>query len=183
MSKIPIDIISACKQGDRAAQKQLYLLSKDRLKAIAIRYCSTTEDAKDVVQEGYLKIFRSIDMYDAQKGQFESWSTRIIVNEAYMLIRRKHNFNNYKEAVNQSEVVDNSSMNKMTLSEVYNCLDKLKIDHKLVLNMFFFEQYSYTEMAELLTLKESSVRSKVSRAKAELISIWSRQNEINYEYK
>lgn len=183
MSEITHNIIQRCKRGNRVAQKQLYSLSKDRVKRIAIRYCPTIEDAKDTVQESYLKIFRSIESFDPKKGNFQAWSTRIVVNEAYAVLRKKRKVDVVDIEDAPSLSIDEKSVSQLTLSEVKETIDKLKADHKLVINMHFFEEYSYKEMAQILEIKESSVRSKVTRAKAELKSFWSERNKINYEFK
>lgn len=183
MSEIPQHIILAVKKNDRAAQKQLYYLSKDRLKQIAIRYCPSIQDAKDAVQESYLKIFRAINTFDPTRGSFEAWSTKIVVNASYAILRKKLNMQAYINSTKIKERVSDTTLDRITIAEVRAILHKLKLDHQLVLNMYFFEEYSYREMSEILEIKEASVRSKVSRAKTELSRFWSDQNKVNYEAK
>lgn len=183
MADIPQHIINDCKRDNRVAQKQLYYLSKDRFKRIALRYCPSVEDAKDVVQEAYLKVFRSLNSFDSAKGNFEAWSTRIVVNEAYTLLRKKVKIDTLVNSINVSESLSEDHIANMTLEEVKGILDELKADHKLVINMYFFEEFSYKEMSEILKIKESSVRSKVARAKTELNLLWAEQNRVNYGFK
>ncbi len=182
MSKIPDNIIEQVKNNNRAAQKQLYYLSKNYLKSVALRYCATTQDARDVVQETYLKIFKSIKSFDKNKGSFKAWSTRILINESYTILRKKANLESYTYQTKIHHSIQEFNFDKITIDEVREIMNKLKEDHKLVINMYFFEQYSYREMSEILEIKESTIRSKVTRAKAELLKFWTDYNNVNYEY-
>lgn len=183
MSEITQHIINLVKKKNRAAQKQLYYFSKDRLKKVAIRYCLSLQEAKDVVQESYLKIYRSIDTFDSSKGSFEAWSTKIVINESYAILRKKLKKEEFVSKPLYKKPVSTINIDKLTLEEVQVAMTKLKTDYQLVLNMYFFEEYSYREISEILKIKESSVRSKVTRAKAELINYWTDHNKVNYEYK
>lgn len=183
LNKVTKHIVDKCLINDRAAQKQLYYLTKDKLKSVAVRYCTHLEEARDVVQESYLKIFKSLDKYDETKGSFHDWATKITVNEALIMHRKK---NKYKHHLDNIEVckradqsnVDQSSLNHLNLQDVIAILNKMKTPHRLVINLFFFEEFTYTEIAQILEIKESSARSRVSRAKTELISLWSQQNKV-----
>lgn len=161
-------IISKCKKGNRAAQKQLYYLSKDRLRSIALRYCKSTEDAKDVIQEAYLKIFRHLHQYDSRKGNFSAWSARIVINQAFLLYRKDSKLMvDYPEVLPDGKAVLEPE-SEFNMEHLQKLIGFLKPVHKLVINMHYFDKLSFSEMSELLGIKESSVRSKLTRAKAEL---------------
>ncbi len=153
------------------------------MKNLAIRYCPSVEDAKDTVQESYLKIFKSIKTFDPVKGNFQAWSTRILINEAYTQLRKKKHITMVDIEGQQHLSTQETLTADLTLEEVKETMYKLKADHQFVINLHFFEELSYKEMATILDIKESSVRSKVARAKAELNSFWSERNKINYEFK
>jgi len=76
-----------------------------------------------------------------------------------------------------------TSLNNLTLDEVQTAMQHLKDDQRVVINMHFFEEFTYKEMSKMLELKESSVRSKVTRAKQELQTIWNNINKVSYEFK
>ena len=185
MGEIDDILIHKCKIGNRAAQKQLYYLSKDRLKFIALRYCRVIQDAQDVVQNTYLKIFKSINKFDSKKGSFDNWSSKILVNEAYMILRKSRQVSLLP--LEDKNLMPNRfqqpNLDKLTIEEIRKTLSYLTDDYRIVINMYFFEQFNYKEMSLLLNIKESSVRSKVTRAKSELNIIWSKLNSMHYELK
>lgn len=186
MVSVTIELIEKCKKNNRVAQKQLYYLTKDMLKSIALRYCSNIDDAKDFVQEAYLKIFRNINQYDQTKGKFTTWSTSILVNTICSAYRKNKLQIVDSDKILDSQVAEDASKNyidKLTIQEVYQCLNLLNRDHRIVLNMHYFEEYTYKEMAKILGLKESSVRSRVTRAKKELCLLWNKTNKTTYEVK
>jgi len=182
LSEITDILIHQCKKGNRAAQKELYYLSKDRLKQMALRYCRVTQDAQDAVQNAYLKIFRSIDQFNPEKGHFNAWSAKVLANEALMILRKTKKFDFIQQEEFSELSTDGINLDKLTINEVQKAMTHLNDDYRLVINMHFFEEFTYKEMSTILKLKESSVRSKVTRAKRELKSIWSNINRINYEY-
>jgi len=183
VKEITEDIISKCRQGNRAAQKQLYYLSKDKYKNIALRYCSVIEDAQDVVQNTYLKIFKSIHQFDIKKASFYTWSVKILVNECIQKYRRSKKMDlSGLDTVPELSFIS-SNIDQMTIKEIRLAMNQLNDDYRIVLNMLFFEELTYKEMSELFKIKESSIRSKVTRARKQFKEIWSHQNMISYEYK
>jgi RNA polymerase sigma factor (sigma-70 family) len=170
------DIIQKCKKGNRAAQKKLYYLSKDRLKNLSLRYCSDLEDARDVVQNSYLKIFRNIKSFDAKKGNFESWSNRIVINEALQFLKKRKRIEFYRSD-DYDSIINNPNLSKLTMEELELAITSLPDQHKIMLNMHYFDELSYTEMALVLGIKESSVRASLSRARRALNSVWDHLNK------
>ena len=176
------DLIKKCKKGDRAAQKQLYLHSKERLKAISLRYCISIQDAQDVVQSAYLKIFRSIKKFDFSKGGFEAWSAKIVVNEALMQLRKSKVFQ-ASFVQNDNVVKVEAELNKLTLQEVEQVINLMTPTHKVMMNLYYFEEYSYKEIAQALRIKEPAARARMSRAKKAFNKIWHQFNQSTLHYE
>ena len=179
--KLDLKLIEKCKSGDRQAQKVLYLHSKERLKAIALRYCPVVQDAQDVVQSAYLKIFRSISRFDISKGDFNSWSAKIVVNEALMMLRRTKAFGHTLE-LNDDAAATASHFDILTLKEVHHIVDLMNTTHRVMFNLYFFDQFTYKEIAESLNIKEPAARARVSRARKDFNKIWKKFNQSTLKY-
>lgn len=174
---IDTHLIELCKKRDRAAQKQLYLLSVSRIKSIVWRYCPDQQDAQDVVQSTYLQIFRSIASYDSNKGNFDSWSARIAVNESLQMIRKRRGHIDFDAISDSSSPTVEFNWGAFKVEEVLKVLHKIKEPHKTWIQMHFIDELSYREISEIVKIKESSVRGNVSRAKRTLHEAWSSYNK------
>lgn len=172
MNSISNKLIDRCKKGDRDAQRMLYLLSKDRLKLISWRYCSNIQDTQDVVQNSYLMIFKHIKQFDSKRGDFNAWSTKIVVNQALQLLKKKNRI--VDKSFNGEPYLGVSEINfsKYTVEEVKVAVLRLKTPQRIIFNLFFFDGFTYAEIGDILKIKESSARGNVSRAKKAFIDIW-----------
>lgn len=165
-------IIEKCKSGNRDAQKQLYFLTIKKLKSVIIRYCNNIQDAEDALQNTYLIVFEKIKSFNSNKGNFNSWATRILINEYFQKLRNQKNRNLQLEEINEKEISLEFNWSKFTLEEAVIVISGMKESHKVIMNLYYIEQYEYNEIAELLNLKESSVRGNLSRARKIFDALW-----------
>ena len=165
-------LIEKCKRKERKAQHLLYMLSKDKLKLLAWRYCPNVHDVQDILQNAYLKIFNSIDRFDSNKGEFEAWSAKIVINEALLLLKKKRQIPVEYFDETPLMITDKIDFNQYSINEIKTAVKQMKIPQRVIFNMYFFDGYSYAEIAEFLNIKESSARANVSRAKKAFMEIW-----------
>ncbi len=83
------ETIRGCLGGDLKAHKELYSMYKVKMYVLCQRYVGNVEDAKDILQEGFIKVFRDLHQYDPEKGKFEHWMKRVFVNTCLESFRRK----------------------------------------------------------------------------------------------
>lgn len=165
-------IIEECKSGNREAQKQLYFRTIKILKNVILRYSSNTQDSEDALQNTYLIIFEKINSFNAEKGNFHSWATRILINEYFQKLRKQKNRNHQLEEINEKDFTLEFNWHKFTLDEALMVISNMKESHKMIMNLYYVEQYDFNEIATLLDIKESSVRGNLSRARKVFESIW-----------
>ncbi len=163
-------------QNDRVAQKALYQEHKDRLMSIVYRYIKDIEISKDVLQETFVKIFTSLGNFDSNKGQFKSWSARIAVNEALQHLRRKKIINT--EIHENLILEDKDLLTSMTVEEIKMTIDKMSETDRVILNLFYFDEYDHEEISKMLGIKRSSSRSQLARARKHLIMTWKKINAV-----
>lgn len=89
---IPDYIIKGCIEGSRSGQEELYRLVAPKMYGVCLQYAGNEDDAKDIMQDGFIKVFNKIDQFSG-KGSFEGWIRRILVNTALESIDRKYIFN------------------------------------------------------------------------------------------
>lgn len=144
--------------------------------SIAYRYDSDINTAKDVLQNTFIKIFNNLRKFDSEKGSFDQWSSRILINEILMLKRKNKEFININDGIEVYTKID--SIDKMTIKELRNVINNLPEVHKVILNLYYFEEYSHKEIASLLGIKESSSRAQLSKSRNLLKTKWNNQNLI-----
>ncbi len=159
-------LILACKQGKLWARKEVYDQYAPSMMALCRRYVSDVEDAKDVLQEGFLKIFVEIGQYSG-KGSFGGWIRKIFVNTSLDYMRKKNRLKQ-KELLTdvQIECSENASdMADITADDLMLCISELPGIHRTVFNLFAVEGFSHKEIGALLHIPESTSRSFFFRAR------------------
>jgi len=131
---------------------------------IAQRYCPDDSIAKDIFLVSFERIFRKIDQYDAAKGNFKSWITRITINEALTQYRKRTKEQSTPFISDISFEVENTALEQIGAEELYKLINNLDHPYAFIFNMVV-DGYKHREIAELLDLKESTVRSYFHRAR------------------
>jgi RNA polymerase sigma-70 factor (ECF subfamily) len=159
------DLIAGCLQGQRLAQKALFEMYAGKMMAVCRRYTRTDQEAEDVLQDGFVKIFKHLDSFDFA-GSFEGWIRRIFINTALKLISKK-SYQNEQSGIDsmpdQSE--DPTVFARLGEKELLNLIDSLPDGYRVVFNMFAIEGYSHKEIADMLHIKESTSRSQLLKAR------------------
>lgn len=171
-------IIQKCFKNDRQAQKLLYHRYKDRLISIAYRYDNDINTAKDILQNTFIKIFKNLDSFNSEKGSFEQWITRILINEALMHKRKNKNFISNDSLDVFEKYINIDHLDQITIEELRIIIEKLPEVHRVILNLYYFEEYTHKEIASILGIKESSSRSQLSKSRRILKLKWDKNNLI-----
>ena len=160
------DIIRGCLQNSAAMQKMLYDKYAAKMYGIAVRYAHDPEDAKDILQDGFVKVFQNLSKFKGS-GAFEGWMRRIFVNTAIEHYRKKNNTyeiqESHEEQINDREV---TALDKLAAVEILNMVKSLPNGYRTVFNLFAIEGYSHKEIADLLNISEGTSKSQYARAKA-----------------
>jgi len=160
-------LIQACIKQNRAAQQKLYELHAPKMLGVCFRYASSREEAEDMLQEGFIRVFQKLDTFRFQ-GSFEGWLRRIIVNTAINIIRQYQNLK-YECDIDSAQYTPAASgdvIASMYTKEVIDMVRDLPNGYRTVLNLYAIEGYSHKEIADMLGINESSSRSQYTRAKA-----------------
>jgi RNA polymerase sigma factor (sigma-70 family) len=164
-------VIENCKKNKRKAQVALYNQYAPMLLGVCARYVADKAEAEDVLQESFLKIFKSIKEYSG-KGHFENWMRKIVVNTAitYFHREKKHYYHDELEDVRDEEVQLNITPDsEYSMKELQELLQRMPDGYKVVFNLFAVEGYKHKEIAEQLNIDESTSKTQYLRAKNWLI--------------
>jgi RNA polymerase sigma factor (sigma-70 family) len=169
-------LIKKCIEWDRSAQNRLYDLFAPKMFAVCLRYARSREEAEDILQEGFMKVFEN--MYTFRKeGSLEGWIRKIMYHTAILKFRqRKMVDNTVSLDNNQINITDNNSndaLSRIGTQELIKMIQNLPPRYQMVFNLYVFEGLKHREIAEQLGITEGTSKSNLSDARLIL------QREIN----
>jgi len=156
-------------QNDATAQRELYNHYSPRMLSVCYRFAQSREDAEDMLQEGFIKVFTQIHTFQ-NKGSFEGWIRRIIVHTCINFLKKYKKFNDNVELgfAGYLSVKEETIPSLMQAKQVVECIRLLPVGYRTVLNLYAIEGYNHKEIASMLEIEESTSRSQYTRAKAML---------------
>ena len=159
------DLISGCIDGNRRMQEELYRRFSPRMYAVCLRYASSSEEAEDILQEGFIKIFKKLGSYRGD-GSFEGWIRRVFVNTAIEHFRRRR----YLQPVTEKEenTIEGkylSVLDDLAEKDILELIKELSPGYRTVFNMYVVEGYTHKEIGDMLGISEGTSKSQLSRAK------------------
>ncbi|MEX2573903.1 MAG: RNA polymerase sigma factor [Balneolaceae bacterium] len=162
-------ILAGCREYKSGCQERLYKRFYGYALSTALAYCTTREDAVEVVNDSFIKVFRNIETY-LPSAPFKPWLRRIVVNTAIDRVRSARRFG-YRhhadiEDMEQLSTVDVES--DLHVKQIRRLLYELPDLLRFVFNMYEIEGYSHREISEKLDIAESSSRTYLARAKDQL---------------
>jgi RNA polymerase sigma-70 factor (ECF subfamily) len=165
-------IVSGCKKGKRQAFNMLYEKYAAVMLGVCMRYSSTRTEAEDVLQEGFIRVFRHIKTFEG-RGSFEGWIRRIMVNAAinHYKANKKHLIYEPLEANEKAvadlnnEAISQEYEGEFSKEELLEMINKLPDGYRLVFNLYVFEEMSHKEIASIMEFTESTSKSQLSKAR------------------
>lgn len=131
-----------------------------------MRYANNADDAQDLLQEGFIKVFRNLEKFRAE-GSFEGWVRRVFVNTSIEHFRRKHTLTSITEKEeNVIEDADITALDNLAEKDIINLIQELSPGYRTVFNMYVVEGYSHKEIGNILGISEGTSKSQLARAKA-----------------
>ena len=170
-------ILKGCLQNDPAAQRELYNRYSPKMLSVCYRFAHNREDAEDMLQEGFIKIFSQMHTF-GNRGAFEGWIRRIIVHTCINILKKNKKFNESVDIIHATGAMvrEESVPSIVQAKQIVDCIRILPIGYRTVLNLYAIEGYSHKEIAEMLDIEESTSRSQYTRAKQMLEDILVRKN-------
>lgn len=160
------DLIKGSIAGDPKMQEALYNKYAAKMYAVCLRYAGNSADAQDLLQEGFIKVFRNLDKF-RHEGSFEGWMRRVFVNTSIEHFRRKVHLNSISEQEERGiEDASVSVLDQLAEQDIVKLVQELSPGYRAVFNLYVIEGYSHKEIAELLSISEGTSKSQLARAKA-----------------
>lgn len=164
-------LVKDCLKEKPAAQKQLYNLFAGKMLGICYRYTKSMTDAEDVLQEGFVKVFRNLHQYKSE-GELGAWVRRIMVNTAINYLKRNSKYGSDMVFTDDHlHVVDSDNPEmRMNAKDLAELIRQLPTGYQTIFNLHAVEGFTHVEIGEMLGIHEGTSRSQYARARALLIS-------------
>ena len=179
------ELIDGCLKGDSRSQHAIYKMYYGKMKAVCLRYASSTDEAKDMVQDGFIRVFSSLEKFEGN-GSLEGWIRRIMVNLSIDQYRKKKHHVDLDLENSKHLVEENTEEEDDLESDIYDfqphhiveAMQQLTPVYRTVFNLYVFENFSHQEISEKLGISLGTSKSNYSKAKKNMKKILLK-NKIN----
>lgn len=161
------EIIAKCKDGDRHAQQELFRLTGPKMFAFCRRYCKTEDDAKDALQEGFIKVFTSLPKYRGESAP-ETWMSRIFINTSIDQYKKGQNyatmFDSLPDEIEREDEVYGENF-PCNATEILKVMETMPEGYRVIFNLYCLEGFTHKQIADTLNISEGTSKSQYARAK------------------
>lgn len=158
-------IREGCAKGDRRYQQLLYNMFSAKMFAVCLRYANEYNSAQDLLQEGFIKVFRNIEKFRGE-GSFEGWVRRIFVNTAIEHYRKQVNMYALHDSESKAyEYYDENALETLKQEDIMRMIQKLSDGYRTVFNLYVIEGFSHKEIGDMMGISEGTSKSQLARAR------------------
>lgn len=164
------ELIHGCIREDGACQKELFNRYASQLLGICNRYARNAADAEDILQDGFVKVFKKIHQFKSE-GSFEGWMRRIMVNTAlkkYSLRRFEKEVVGYEVKDKDEHQLEAPAYNHLSEKDLLALINNLPDGYRIIFNLYVIEGYQHEEIAVMLKIQPGTSRSQLVKARAML---------------
>lgn len=176
------EIIQECIHGNASAQSKLYKMFANKMLGVCMRYCNSIDDAKDVMQEGFVKVFTTLHKFKGNSS-VTTWITRIMMNTAIDHFRKNRKLQ-FTESFDKhsNEAIDFEDTHEvvnepLSVDELMSLVQQLPTGYRVVFNMYAIDEMSHRDIANYLGISEGTSKSQLARARKQL-QIWVNEKQI-----
>lgn len=160
------DLIEGCLKGERRWQRALYDRFSKKMMGVCLRYCKAQQEAEDVLQESFIKVFENIKNYRGESS-IEYWIKRIVINTALNAQRSKLYLYPMVDISDMSGTLDqDTSLSGFHYADLLKMIQELPTGCRIIFNLYAIEGYKHQEIAEMLNISEGTSKSQYARAKS-----------------
>ena len=162
------ELVERIRKDDPRAMSLLYQMYVEELSSVCYRYVPSESDAKDVLQNSFVKIFTSVPTIDYRdEPSFRGWMKKVVVNEALTFLKEKKKLLFVAQEIDDLEIPDDEepSTERITADELHQLISELPDGYRTVINLYVFEGYSHKKIAESLGITPSTSASQLYFAK------------------
>lgn len=165
-------LLDGCKKNDRKAQEQLYNRFYSVMMAFCVRYTKNQMDAIEVLNDGFLKVFKNIHQYDAAKASVYTWIRKIVINASIDFLRKQTlKYTSIVPGTEEEPAIESEVIEKMDAEELLSMIRQLSPATQLVFNLYTVDGFNHREIGTMLGISEGTSKWHLSEARRQLKQI------------
>ncbi|MFT7589069.1 MAG: RNA polymerase sigma factor (sigma-70 family) [Limisphaerales bacterium] len=174
-------MVTACVSQDRKAQEFLYKKFYGKMMGLSLRYARDRDEAAEILNKGFFKVFKSLGQYDNKKGKLEAWIYRIVMHSAIDHYRtrikpeRKSTIEDL--SAKDSQYKSESALDRLSAEEILALVHQLSPAYRTVFNMYVLDGFNHREIGEQLGISEGTSKSNLSKARKNLQKMLAKREE------
>ncbi len=169
-------ILKGCKRGEGSAQKELYKVLFRYGMSICLKFSKNEEEAKEIVNDGFMKIFTKLNLYDSGHS-FKSWARRVFINASIDYYRKNHKYSNVIDIAEAPvSMVSVAAPENLEREDILKMVQQLPPSYRLVFTLYIVEGYKHHEIAEMLDISIGASKSNLSKAREKLRGMLQSEN-------
>jgi RNA polymerase sigma-70 factor, ECF subfamily len=159
-------VIKLAVENNRHAQQQIYTLFSPKMLGVCRQYIKDIHQAEDIMITAFMKVFTNLKKFE-NKGSFEGWIRRIMVNEciSFLRVQKKVTYIDDDTFNGRNEESFNNIESQLSVDDIQNLIDSLPDGYKMIFNLYCIEGYKHQEIATLLNINEGTSKSQLSHAR------------------
>jgi len=161
------EIIDGCIKNSRRMQKELYKAHAPTMYSICLRYAKSKEEAQDILQDGFIKVFSKIDQF-SKGNSLEGWLKRVFINTSitHYKLNLKYYYQEDVQDINETDILHHDVYDyEYSKEELMSVIESLADGYRIVFNMFAVEGFKHKEIGEILGIDEATSKSQFHRAR------------------
>ncbi len=178
------EIIQECIDGNSTAQSKLYKMFANKMLGVCLRYCNSVDDAKDIMQEGFVKVFTTLHKFKGNSS-LTTWITRIMMNTAIDNFRKNkklqftESFDRYSNEAIDFEDHTEVANEPLSVDELMALVQQLPTGYRVVFNMYAIDEMSHRDISTSLGISEGTSKSQLARARKQL-QVWVNEKQSKH---
>ncbi len=159
------ELVLQCSRNNRKAQNLLFNTYEGKVLSICLRYASSIDEAKDIQQETFIKVFQSLQFFKEKITSLDSWIVRIAINTAIDHFRKQRSIS---KGINQLPfliIEEPVVLDQLNETELLKLIKQVPNPYRMVFNLYIIDGYTHKEIGEKMQITESTSRSYLTRAK------------------
>ena len=173
-------LVARCIKGERSAQQQLYEEYARQMMVVSMRYCKSREDAEDVLQEAFVKVFNSLEKFRSESS-IKYWIKRIVITTALNHHRKKVYLYPHLDIEEVHHIGDEDvEISNYNYRDLLSILQTLPQGCQVIFNLYAIEGYKHKEIADMLNISEGTSKSQYARARSLIKDLITETGEVKH---